>query len=120
MSVIMSDMKTKPTKQAPKTADPQTPPDSTIRREFTVRDMNRQPQALLAAARKVGSVHVRSRTGERFLLKLDPITTPNQNADHRRLFRERIEALHEKMRQTGQGFTEKGWETVSKQIAGES
>jgi hypothetical protein len=35
---------------------------------FTPRDMNRQPAKILAAARRLGSVEIRTRSGEAFTL----------------------------------------------------
>jgi len=35
---------------------------------FTARDMNRQPAKVLAAARRLGSVEIRTRSGEAFTL----------------------------------------------------
>jgi hypothetical protein len=35
---------------------------------FTLRDLNRQPSKVLAAARKFGSAEVRTRAGETFIL----------------------------------------------------
>lgn len=63
MSDIMSDMKTM-TKPAKKKARARRKPAA--RSEFTVRDLNRNTAELLDAARKLGSVTVRSRAGEQF------------------------------------------------------
>ncbi|MFN0077083.1 MAG: hypothetical protein ACKVY0_11470 [Prosthecobacter sp.] len=92
------------------------------RRVFTVRDLNRQPQAVLNAARKSGGVHVHSRSGERFILKLDPAAkSAVSDVEHRRAFHERLKLLHARMREAGSsGITEEGWGTFSKMIAGES
>lgn len=67
LSVMMSDMKGKAASTQVvrrQVAAPMEP-----NRVFTVRDLNRQPQAVLNAARKAGGVPVRSRSGERFLVK---------------------------------------------------
>jgi hypothetical protein len=120
MSVMVSDMKTKTTtkkasrRPAAKVAAP--------RRVFTVRDLNRQPQAVLNAARKAGGVHVHSRSGERFLMKLDPAAkSAVSDVEHRRAFHERLKLLHAQMREAGSsGITEEGWDTFSKMIAGEA
>ena len=63
MSVMMSDMKTASKKAAKKARARTAKP---LRREFTVRDMNRSGAELLEAARKLGSVTIRSRAGEAF------------------------------------------------------
>lgn len=39
---------------------------------FTPRDLNRQPAKVLAAARKFGSVEVRTRKGETFVVAVKP------------------------------------------------
>ena len=118
---MMSDMKTKPVaKSAKKTASSRAAKTAAgSQRDFTVRDLNRQPQVVLNAARASGGVHVRSRTGERFLVKPDPKPVETSDEEYRDSFTKRIEALHEQMRKTGQGFTAEGWETFSKMIAGE-
>lgn len=113
---MMSDMKAKPVVKNAKKSNPR---PAGAPRDFTVRDLNRQPQAVLNAARASGGVHVRSRTGERFLLKPDPLPVQLSDEEYNRAFTERLEFLHEEMRKTGQGFTEEGWETFSKMIAGE-
>ena len=66
MSDMMSDMKTiaKPAKKKPARARRK----PAARREFTVRDLNRNTAELLDAARKHGSVTVRSRAGEQFMV----------------------------------------------------
>ena len=110
---MMSDMKAK---TVSKKSNKRTPASS--RRTFTVRDLNRQPQTVLNAARKFGKVHVQSRTGDRFELKPEPAnTTSHESAVRDHL--DRLRALHERMRAEGQGFTAEGWETFSKMLAGE-
>lgn len=120
MSAIMSDMKTKAA--AKKSVRRRAAAPKAKRRVFTVRDLNRQPQAVLNAARKTGGVHVQSRSGERFLVKPDPEATPAiSDAEHRRAFHERLRELHARMRKEGsQGITAEGWDTFSKMIAGEA
>lgn len=115
---MVSDMKSKTTakkasrRPATKVAAP--------RRVFTVRDLNRQPQAVLNEARKKGGVHVHSRTGERFLMTSDPeVKSATSDVEYRRLFHKRLKELHARMRADGQGFTAEGWEHISKVIAGE-
>jgi len=121
MSVIMSDMKTKAAakkKSVHRRAD--TP--LTKSRGFTVRDLNRQPQAVLNAARKTGGVHVHSRSGERFLVQSDPEAKPAiSDVEYRRAFHERLKELHAQMREAGSlGITAEGWDTFSKMISGEA
>ncbi len=118
MSAIMSDMKTKAT--AKKAARRPVAKVAAPRRVFTVRDLNRQPQTVLNAARKAGGVHVHSRSGERFLVKPDPEPKPAiSDVEYRRAFHERLRELHARMKAEGMGFTAEGWETFSKTIAGE-
>lgn len=112
MSVMMTDMKTKTVskKSAKRSPVP-------TRRTFTVRDLNRQPQAVLNAARQFGKVHVQSRTGERFELKPEMAKPIPQESVREHL--DRLKALQARMRADGQGFTAEGWETFSKMLAGE-
>ena len=115
MSAIMSDMKTKAAskKSASRraTADP--------RGVFTVRDMNRQPQALLTAARKLGQVTIRSRSGGNFVLKPeDP--TPNKRVQEAEAFMERQRVFREKLR--SMGFvppSKEDSERIARMIAGD-
>ena len=114
---MMSDMKPKAVakKLARRPAAKASP-----RRVFTVRDLNRQPQAVLNAAREAGGVHVQSRSGERFLMTPDPESEPRMSdQEHRRAFHERLRELHARMKAEGVGYTAEGWETFSKMIAGE-
>lgn len=110
MSDIMSDMKTVP-KAAKKNAAPKPEP----KREFTVRDLNRHTAELLDAARKHGSVTVRSRAGEQFTVSskrpTDLIAQPFK--ERMRLHRERLAAVGYKEP------TAEGWEAIAKAIAGE-
>jgi len=91
-------------------------------RVFTVRDLNRQPQAVLNAARKAGGVHVRSRSGERFLVKLDPeVKSTMSDVECRREFHARLKEMHARMREAGSlGITQEGWDTFSQLIAGQA
>jgi hypothetical protein len=94
----MADMKTKP---APKKSTRRRAPAlAAVRGTFTVRDMNRQPQALLAAARKLGRVTIRSRSGGNFVLTPeDP--TPNKRVQEAEAFMQRQRAFREKLRSLG-------------------
>jgi len=111
----MTDMKTKP---APKKKSVKRRAAPVVRDTFTVRDLNRQPQVVLTAARKLGEVVVRSRSGEQFSVQL--LSAPKLRAATRGDFVERLKQLHASMRAKGStGFTAEGWETFSKTIAGE-
>jgi hypothetical protein len=117
---MMTDMKTKAA--AKKTVRRPAAKAAALRRVFTVRDLNRQPQAVLNAARKTGGVHVQSRSGERFLVKPDPeVKSALSEVEHRRAFHSRLKELHARMREAGSsGITEEGWGIFSKMIAGEA
>lgn len=115
---MMSDMKTKAATK--KTARRPAAKAAAPRRVFTVRDLNRQPQAVLNAARESGGVHVKSRSGERFLMTPAPESEPRMSdLEYRRAFHDRLRELHARMKAEGMGFTAEGWETFSKMIAGE-
>ncbi len=117
MSAIMADMKTKPA--AKKSARHAASAPVAPRRVFTVRELNRQPQSVLSAALKLGGVHVQARSGERFILKPDPVPQPETNS--REEFHHRLKEMHARMSAEGSdGFTAEGWETFSKIIAGET
>ena len=62
----MSDMKTltKPAKKKPRVAKAKAVPDT-----FTVRDLNRQPAAILKACDQLGSVRIRTRDGRSYELR---------------------------------------------------
>ncbi|MEO6740766.1 MAG: hypothetical protein ABIP20_10970 [Chthoniobacteraceae bacterium] len=112
MSDIMSDMKTitKPAKKKARARGKPAP-----RREFTVRDLNRNTAELLEAARKHGSVLVRSRGGEQFTVSSkrasDLIALP---------FKERMKQHRERLAAVGyKEPTAEGWEVIAKAIAGE-
>ena len=66
MSAIMSDMKAlpKPAKKKPRAAKAKALPDT-----FTVRDLNRQPAAILRACDELGSVRIRTRDGRAYELR---------------------------------------------------
>lgn len=117
MSVMMSDMKTKTVSKKP-TSKRAKPTSAANRRSFTVRELNRQPQAVLNAARRNGGVHVQSRTGERFLLKPDPAASPPAESAVQEHLKQ-IRDLHARMKADGMGFTAEGWEVFSKMLAGE-
>ena len=116
----MSDMKTEPPLK--KTVTRRTAASKPAGRTFTVRDLNREPQAVLNAARKMGGVHVRSRSGERFIVRLDPEEKPGlSEVEYRRAFHARLKELHARMRKEGSwGITAEGCDTFSKMIAGEA
>lgn len=71
MSDILSDMKAgaKSKKASAKKEE---------RRVFTVRDLNRQPQVVLKAARKLGSVIIQSRDTGSFTLSPSPTEKPQK------------------------------------------
>ena len=105
---MMTDMKTKSAAWT-KSADSDT---------FTVRDLNRQPQAVLTAARTHGRAIVRSRTGERFVVSPEQPVRPR--VLEARAFVERLEALRQKMREAGfAGPSKEDSETITRMIAGE-
>lgn len=114
MSVIMSDMRAKPAAKKP--AKRRAPP---LRDTFTVRELNREPQSVLTAARKLGRVTIRSRDGGNFVL------TPEKAAANERVlqaqaFKARQEAFRKQMRDSG--FvppTEKESDRISRMIAGD-
>jgi hypothetical protein len=111
----MSDMKTKTA--AKKSAKVRT--QASMRSTFTVRDMNREPQALLTAAKKFGQITIRSRSGGNFVLKPeDP--TPNERVQQAEAFIERQKAYREKLRAMGFiPFSKDDSEKIARMIAGE-
>jgi hypothetical protein len=117
MSAIMSDMK--PKAAAKKSAKRRTLSFEDVCGTFTVRDMNRQPQALLTAAQKLGQVTIRSRSGRNFVLKPeDP--TPNKRVQEAEAFMERQRAFREKLRAMGfVPFSKDDSEKIARMIAGE-
>ena len=93
MSVIMSDMKAtarpaKPKKPAAKARRAV----KVLPKVFTVRDMNRNTQTVLRAARQHGRVMIRGRSGEQF--KVEPMS-PDDHAGPRPDFVERMRLHHE-------------------------
>lgn len=93
MSVMMSDMKTASKKAAKKTRARTAKP---LRREFTVRDMNRSSAELLEAARKLGRVTVKSRGGEVFEVSVSrppPALVVPSMVERMRAHRQRMTAL---------------------------
>lgn len=115
MSAIMSDMKAK----AAVKKTTKRPPAAAVRSTFTVRDMNRQPQALLTAAKKYGQVTIRSRSGGNFVLKPED-STPNKRVQEAEAFMERQRVFREKMRSMGfVPFSKADSEKISRMIAGE-
>ena len=115
MSVIMTDMKAKPEVKRSKAPSRARKP---VRDIFTVRDLNRQPQVVLTAAKILGRVLVRSRSGEGF--SVEPVPKAGSDPTTRMDFLERIEDLHRRLKESGNdGFTTEGWDKFSKAIAGE-
>lgn len=115
MSAMMSDMKTKAA--AKKSA--KRPVKAPVRDTFTVREMNRRPQAVLTAARLLGSVTIRSRDGGDFLVSPKD-TTPNKRVQEAEAFVERQRAFREKLR--AMGFvppSKEDSERIARMIAGE-
>lgn len=84
---------------------------------FTVRDLNRRPQDVLAAVDDLGSARVQSRSGKKYVIR--PEMPGADVGASRAMFRERLFTLRAQMREAGEGFTAEGWETLSKAIAGE-
>lgn len=117
MSAIMSDMKAKGAAQ--KSTRRRAPAMEPVCGTFTVRDMNRQPQALLTAAQKFGQVTIRSRSGGNFVLKPeDP--KPNKRVQEAEAFMERQRAFREKLRAMGfVPFSKDDSEKIARMIAGE-
>lgn len=117
MSDIMADMKTKPASK--KSAKRRTPTPGAVRGTFTVRDMNRQPQSLLTAARKLGRVIIRSRSGGNFVLTPE-IPTPNKRVQEAEAYCRRLDEMRLKLR--SMGFvppSASDSEKISRMIAGE-
>jgi len=114
---MMSDMKTKTATK--KSAKAPAPTAAAMRSTFTVRDMNREPQALLTAAKKFGQVTIRSRSGGNFVLKPeDP--TPNKRVQEAEAFIERQRAYRERLRAMGfVPFSKDDSEKIARMIAGE-
>ncbi|HBJ86710.1 MAG TPA: hypothetical protein DDZ88_23220 [Verrucomicrobiales bacterium] len=117
MSAIMSDMKTKAA--AKKSVKHRAPAAAAVRDTFTVREMNRRPQAVLTAARLLGSVTIRSRDGGDFVVTPKQ-TTPNKRVQEAEAFVERQRAFREKLR--SMGFvppSKEDSERIARMIAGD-
>ncbi len=93
----MSDMKTK-ARPAQKPARRRKP--APVQDTFTVRDMNRRPQVVLSAARKLGRVTIASRAGGMFALIPEEPKAARQTRDAE-AFMERQRRLREHMRSLG-------------------
>ena len=116
MSVIMSDMKTK-AELARKPARRRKP--AAVQDTFTVRDMNRRPQVVLNAARKLGRVMISSRGGGMFVLAPEAPGASRQPRDAE-AFMERQRRLREHMRSIGfhpPSLSES--ESITRMIAGD-
>ncbi|PAW69291.1 MAG: hypothetical protein B9S38_10175 [Verrucomicrobiia bacterium Tous-C4TDCM] len=66
---------------------------------FTVRDMNRNTQAVLEACRVHGQVLIRSRSGEKF--KIEPVVAEAPATSPAPAFAERLKQHREKVRALG-------------------
>jgi hypothetical protein len=120
MSDKMSDMKAKPTvkKTAPR-REAQTKPVPTIRNDFTVRDMNRRPQSLLAAAQKLGRVVIRSRSAGNFILTPE-VPALNQRIEEAEAFMQRQRAFRARLCRMGfVAPSKEDSEKIARMIAGE-
>lgn len=95
---MMSDMKTKAAskKKRVRRRAAATP----LRDTFTVRDLNRQPQVVLSAARKLGRVTIRSRSDGAFVIT-HASPAANARVQEAEAFCQRFEALREQMRSRG-------------------
>lgn len=78
MSVIMSDMKTAIHSRLPQTKNEKQ--STGLSGIFTVRDLNRSTQAVLAACKHHGQVTIRSRGGESFIITPTPAKNPRVKA----------------------------------------
>ncbi len=117
---MMSDMKAKPAinKPEPRRAAKKTP-TVTVRHNFTVRDMNRQPQSLLAAAQKLGWIVIRSRSAGNFILTPEA-PAPNKRIEEAEAFMKRQRAFREKLSRMGfVAPSEDDSEKIARMIAGE-
>jgi hypothetical protein len=113
MSVNVSDMKTPKKRQVRRKASPELPDT------FTVRDMNRNTQIVLSAARQHGHVTIRSRSGEQF--RIEAVRPAQAEAGPRPDFLERMRMHRENMRALGvEGpRTAEAIERMNRIIAGE-
>ncbi len=103
MSVVISDMKTltkaKPAKKpAPKTRKAARSAKG-LPAVFTVRDLNRNSQTVLSAARQHGRVTIRSRSGERFTIETMQLKA--KSAGPRPDLLERLRQHQERLRALG-------------------
>ena len=115
MSDIMTDMKTK---TAPKKKSVKRRAAPVVRDTFTVRDLNRQPQVVLTAARKLGRITIRCRAGGNFVL--EPEHQPAARLQSAQDFLEGLEAIHKRFRNAGfVGLSKIDSEKLSRVIAGE-
>ena len=89
---MMSDMGAKPRSSEPVT--------------FTVRDMNRNTQAVLEACRVHGQVTIRSRSGESF--RIETVKPDSTSASPAPAFAERLRRHREKVRALGFAGPSKG------------
>jgi hypothetical protein len=94
MSAIMADMKTKAATN--KSASGKAAP---VRDTFTVRDMNRQPQVVLTAAKTLGRVTIRSRDGGSFVIT--PEHSESERVESAKAFSARLKALRATLRASG-------------------
>jgi hypothetical protein len=82
---------------------------------YTVRDLNRRTAEVLAEAAKLGSVTIRSRSGERFVLKPEP----RPSGGRERLLA-RLPGQRARLRTLGhQDPTEAAWKRLDELVAGE-
>ena len=118
MSVIVSDMKT-PAKPAPKKRQIRRKASPELPDTFTVRDMNRNTQTVLSAARLHGQVTIRSRSGEQF--RIEAVPPAQAEAGPHPDFLERMRVHREKMRALGVvgPKTTEAHERLNRVIAGE-
>ncbi len=115
MSAIMTDMKTKPARPTP--AAPAKSAQE-MRDTFTVRDLNRQPSAVLLSAEKLGRVMIRGRDGRVFTIM--PEISPSQRIEEADAFIKRQDEYRKKLRKMG--FvppSKKESEKLTRLIAGE-
>lgn len=116
---MMSDMKTKPAvkKPAPRRAANKTP--TATQRDFTVRDLNRQPKSVLAAAQKLGRIVIRSRSAGNFILTPET-PAPTKRVEEAEAFMQRQRAFREKLCRMGfVAPSEDDSAKIARMIAGE-
>lgn len=112
----MTDMKTKPVPKK-KSVKRRTAP--VVRDTFTVRDLNRQPQVVLTAARKLGRITIRSRDGGNFVL--EPEHQPAVRLRSADAFLAGLAAIHKKFQASGDFVppSKSDSEKITRMIAGE-